>query len=265
MNLRNRGIKSIVTQHTFSPSAIEYNDVLCEYADRVVVPSELVYKKYRNYGANNLSIINAGCNYIDEEVLKRIEPSGKMDNKFVIGFFGFSYFHKGLHKLIEAFSKLSKNYNNLFLFILSNKPAGDQQNYYEYCKDLISLYGIKDYLWNDSYVTELDILKILSNCNLIVLPYSEYGGYGTSAAIRTCMSVNKPILVSDVSWFSDVPENVVIKYKDNNLESAISHLLHGYDFNVYLSNMKEYVYNNRWENCAKKHIELYDDLIGIKI
>jgi len=268
--LKSRDVKILVTQHTLSRDAASHNAVIKEMADAVIVHSDCSV----NYAVDELG-------YDPEKVHRVIMPCRPImdqvenvmplpQDRLKIGFFGFSYFHKGISKLIVNYFSLKQHeaFQDLMLVIVSNKPAQDSVGYYEQCVNMMLQFGLKpnqDYLWFDKFLPEEQVVGFLQQCDCVILPYDDYGGVGTSAAIRTVMSAGRPVFASDTCWFSDIPEMVVPRLHDESFESELKSCISGLRNKQYaeaLSNrIVKYVGKNTWEKAAEQHREIYQKVV----
>lgn len=257
--IKQHGAKSVITQHTLSPG-LEHNDII-KQADAVIVHSENSWKyavDTLGYADDKTFILPMGCKPTMKNTKVQI-------NRPTVAFFGFTYFHKGLHKLILSFSELKQTMKDLHLLIIASKPKQDQQNYFEYCKRLIEVmgFGKDDYTWIENYINEDVAVQLLKNASLIVLPYDDYGGIGTSAASHTCLRAGRPLIVSDTCWFKDLDQFIASRYEtQGGLTSALKHFLgESYDFSLWTKAINDFVEQNSWSNVAKKHVQLYEALL----
>lgn len=275
--LNNRGINSIVTQHTVTRRAIEYNDVLQNYADHIIVHSERSKQEWDGmYGEKDskCKVIPMGCMpFVTDEELKDVklpdEAKIKNQGKFTIGFFGFTYYHKGIDKLMLSYKILQSQRPDTYLLLLANKPLQDAVRYSERCEIIAKMFGIKEeeeYLWIKDYLDELQVIKYLKKCDIVILPYDEYGGIGTSAAIRTCLRAGVPIVTSDTCWFSDV--DAVERFDLEKLQQVVVAEYQNKDNQIHkfkrINAQKKFLIENSFENVAKKHVELYKQITGRK-
>lgn len=220
--LKKGGMRIVVTPHTMSPGAYEYHEVISKFADAVVFSMPCMKESFLRWGGrgmeNRTFVVPLGMKS-DGMRVTSAPPEGYLDNagrKLRIGFFGFSYFHKGIDRLLLAarIARVSGCPLDVRLLILSNKPRQDQVGYFERCKKTIEMLSMQDQVeWDSNYLSEDALVEKLSTCHLLVLPYSEYGGLAASAAGRTCLKAGVPMLVSDTCFFEDLPEGLVTKYK----------------------------------------------------
>jgi hypothetical protein len=93
---------------------------------------------------------------------------------------------------------------------------------------------------------EAKLFYAMNSADAIVLWYNDVPLQGQSAALRTAISSYRPVIVNNVGWFADAPHFVKKARNINELQILLSETLH-----------LEYVRDNSFENCAKKHIKIY--------
>jgi len=195
---KDANMKLVVTMHTVNPRAWDYHEVLIRNNVNIIVSSPIMRDVLINCCGfskdnNKITVIPMGIK--PDECIK---PEKKLE-KPTIGFFGFCYFHKGVDKL----AYYAKNRPDVDFLVFSTKPDNDS-GYFVRCKELVKRLDISNFNWVEDYLPENEIVKKLSETTAIFLPYSEYGGYGVSAAIRTCLKAGTPIMTLKNSFFMDV-------------------------------------------------------------
>jgi glycosyltransferase involved in cell wall biosynthesis len=281
---RERGVKSIVTMHTFSEEASAHNAVVFKYADKIIVHSELVKKAMQDafYPVEKVVVMPMPVPKLmtseERSSLSRIHlPS----NRFLIGYYGFLYFHKGVEKLVNAFARVKEKIPSAMLILHASKPQNTADDVSGRVLKAFEKHGLaasRDYLWISKYEdNERAALSVLSQCHLNVLPYDHYGSYGTSAAIGSVLAAGVPTLVSDVCWFSHVPPSVASRYITPNViggdevvrlaDSIID--IHGMLKDEvfkkqWVENIKNYVEEHQYANVASAHFDLCKSLTGIE-
>lgn len=99
----------------------------------------------------------------------------------------------------------------------------------------------------DHWMPIEELIQWLRDSDGIVLYYDEVGTAGSSAGARTALSTNRPVFLNRVTWFNDIPEDVVIKFNDDeDLKQTLYKVFHD-----------EYIEKNSFEAIAKLHIDLY--------
>jgi len=195
---RDSNIKFVVTMHTVNPRAWEYHEIMVRNNINIIVSSPIMRDILINncgfaQNADKITVIPMGI-----KPNGCIKPEKKLE-KPTIGFFGFCYFHKGVDKLAQ-YAKTRPDVNFL---VMATKPDNDS-GYFQQCKDFVKRLDLNNFNWIEEYLSENEIIKKLSECNAILLPYSEYGGYGVSAAVRTSLKAGTPIMTTKNSFFMDV-------------------------------------------------------------
>lgn len=69
---------------------------------------------------------------------------------------------------------------------------------------------IDDYIHKTGFLENDTFFKAIEECNLIFNLRYPYGGE-TSATLLQCMSMGLPCVVTDIGWFSELPDDSVIK------------------------------------------------------
>jgi len=131
------------------------------------------------------------------ELVKQKESQGT----FVIGLFGFSGETKRSHSIFIALSGLAEVLKSrVKLLIIGND---------HYQAD-IKATGIADLVVNSGYVSDADYDQSMALCDLIInLRYPSMGE--TSAVQIQAMSAEKPSIVSNYGWFSELADDTVHK------------------------------------------------------
>lgn len=275
--LRRRGIKSVVTMHTVHHRAAGLNYVVAQHADAIVVSSELMRRLMLDLGAEpaQVHVIPMGCDIVAAK--QSAAPAYDGQRPFVLGFYGFSYFHKGIDAILLSLKALSRLFgaHAVQARIYSVKPKQDSVGYFERCVRLIQALGLcEDVQWDSRYQEEQQVIEGLRQTDLIVLPYSEYGGKGISAAGRSVMQAGVPLVLTANSFFDDLlnaPGLAVSVHTPQDLPAMlISYLrdvrtdltIHQDNIAAYASARDKFFTANSWAECACKHLKLYNALCG---
>jgi glycosyltransferase involved in cell wall biosynthesis len=129
-------------------------------------------------------------------------PKGRL----VIGCFGHLNPAKRLPQLLEGFAALRRRLPEaLLLLVGSTSPGLELDPVY----DRLGLRVGKDVMRID-YVDEARLWKLLAACEICVsLRYPTMGE--TSGNVIRALSLGRPLIVSDVGWFSELPSEVALK------------------------------------------------------
>jgi glycosyltransferase involved in cell wall biosynthesis len=240
--------KIVVTMHTVNVGAQAHNEILKEYADLIIV---LTLKQKEilislGFDEQKIAVIPLGC-----EALKH-----SRDKTFDFGFFGFAYFHKGLHKLLSAMHK--KEMQQYKMLALSCQPHQESSGYFEFCKSFLSPEVSPRVTWITEHLPREQAWSLLNQCKLIVLPYDEFGGFASSASARFCLTSGRPLLVSDTCFFSDLigGDAPVRVYKEELIKALPEALEWGTAITD--EDVWKYCDNHGWDRVAALHKQAYN-------
>lgn len=130
-------------------------------------------------------------------------------DKIIIGCFGFVWSGKRISRTLQVLSRLQ---NRLpFQLLLVGKCDS-------LCEE-IKKYNLEDKTIMTGYVSDADFFKYMDLCDIIVnLRYPTMGE--TSGVLIQAMALGKACIVSRNDWFSELPDDAVIKipYDDNEIK-----------------------------------------------
>lgn len=272
----NSDIIPTITMHTVNPQAYSYHDVMANNRCNIIVSSgkmkRLLYDRCGIKDEHDHKVVKVIPMGMTKDNITSFKT--RDDGKFRIGFFGFCYFHKGIDKLIDYMSQASGDKQCL---ILSSKPTNDR-GYFEKMNSFSKKVNKGNISWIPDYLEEAQIVDALSSCDLIFLPYSEYGGVGVSAAVRTCLKAGVPIVGFDNSFFRDVVhDSKLIEFVGSNPDDYCqwSTNLEGYIANMqkdlqafktaYVEKRDQFVNDYSYDNVAKMHLEYFRELVLEKL
>lgn len=261
-------IVPVVTMHTVNPRAFDYHEVLRDTGCPIIVSSQVMKDSLiMDCGfsrQHNIKVIPMGIS--TENVMT---SSFENRERFKIGFFGFCYFHKGIDKIMQYMKVHGQDKDCL---ILSCKPENDS-GYFDRARKLLN--GSTNVKWVIDYLDDAEVINQLSNCDLIFLPYKEYGGLAVSAAIRTCLKAGVPIVSFDTSFFNDPVHDLgIVKFvgsDPDNFDDWSTHLntfieslktmgiAHAKE--QYLISRDKFINEYNWENTGKRYLEHFQELL----
>lgn len=130
----------------------------------------------------------------------------------IIVSFGFISRHKRYHTLLRSFKRLLNEYPNAALLLVGEDLIG--------IKDLITTLGLSRSVLKTGFVPFTDIIKFLAIADYCVnLRYPTAGE--TSASVLRIMAAKKPVIVSDVGWFSEIPDDCCLKVPVDSYEEDL--------------------------------------------
>jgi hypothetical protein len=126
----------------------------------------------------------------------------------------------------------------------------------EACKGIGAAFDCHD-ARTDGWLSEEDLFTRMTDADAIVLWYNEVAPLkGQSSALRTAISSLRPVIVNDVSWFSDAP-GFVHRVQNGNVKEFTANLaLQQTLWNLF--NL-DYIKQNSFANCAEKYLEVLDE------
>ena len=135
-----------------------------------------------------------------------LEPVELPEGRIVIGCYGHLNPAKRLPQLLEAFAGLRRRLPEaLLLFVGSASPGLELDPVY----DRLGLRLGEDVIRVD-YVDEARLWAFLAACDICVnLRYPTMGE--TSGIVIRALSLGRPLVVSDVGWFSELPDEAALK------------------------------------------------------
>jgi glycosyltransferase involved in cell wall biosynthesis len=129
----------------------------------------------------------------------------------LIGCFGFLNMNKRIPELLEAFAALRRGRPGARLLL-----AGAAGERFDVTRRLERL-GLTEGVIRLDYVPEERMWSLMAACDVLVnLRYPTMGE--TSGSVVRALSLGKPLVVSDVGWFHELPDDAVLKVPVDELE-----------------------------------------------
>lgn len=253
---RAAGREAIVTMHDYGESAIEHNKLIRRYANTIVVHSAHQEEALVANGFNGAKICVIPHGIDTQTYLKNKEKAIKPE-KNLVGYFGFAYDHKGLIELGMATKGLGGGIRAKVLCSIGVNSKVSFQ-YWEKVRKFFNRRNIWPHIdLRTRYLSREELAEELSECELIVLPYMDYGNVGVSGAVREAMLAGRPILVTDTPFFKDLADGQeVFKIKDNWPETIQEGILNFLGRKTPAC-MDDRIKADSWESVAEKHRKLY--------
>ena len=152
--------------------------------------------------------------------LSAVEPATDVSGDPLIGCFGYLNMNKRIPQLLEAFASLRRRQPGARLLLVG--AAGERFDVERRLERLGLIEGVQRL----DYVPEERMWSLMAACDVLVnLRYPTMGE--TSGSVIRALSLGKPLVVSDVGWFSELPDDAVLKvpvddYEVATLEAALS-------------------------------------------
>ncbi len=175
-------------------------------------------------------------------VLEQKKSLGFDDSDIVLLFFGYIRKYKGLDILIEAFSELTKQHNNVKLLV-----AGEFYEKPEFYHHLIEKFRLQDKvkMFNE-FIPNEEVAKYFQSSDAVVLPYRSAT---QSGIMNIAYGFSKPVIVTNVGGLAEFVQQdktgIVIPTSDHtDIVAGINRYLGMKDEVDFEENVKEKVAGN---------------------
>jgi glycosyltransferase involved in cell wall biosynthesis len=133
-----------------------------------------------------------------------VHPADNMAGEPLIGCFGYLNMNKRIPQLLEAFAAFRRQHPGARLLL-----AGAAAERFDVGRRLERL-GLTDGVVREDYVPEERLWSLMAACDVLVnLRFPTMGE--TSGSVIRGLSLGKPLIVSDVGWFSELPDAAALK------------------------------------------------------
>lgn len=275
--LRESGIGSVTTLH----SVVEDRDQMASVmvgSDVCLVHSEtqkeLALKAVPNADVRIVPMGAVQVRLMNRDRLKA--NHGFAPDDFVIGSFGFMRPQKGYDTLINALSYLP---DHVKLMIYASPHEFGSDAWDEDFMRMVEQFGPERItLIREQLPSKQDVINVLQMCDVLSLACRDFDGIGISSAVMDCASAGRPLILSDSSTFSAVPEKMEVLDKElllrltfpqedfEALADRVNILLE------YPEQVKEmsaasqaFAWSRDWTKVAKLHAEIYESIIGRRL
>ena len=123
----------------------------------------------------------------------------------LVGSFGNLNSSKRIPQLLEAFARLRRDRPRARLLLVGAVSPG-----FDLDRRLQRLGLSSDGILRESYVDEARLWSLMAACDVCVNLRAPTMGETSGSVIRQ-LSLGKPVVVSDVGWFSELPDEVALK------------------------------------------------------
>lgn len=265
--LADRGLRSVLTLHSFTPGAREQNEFLKERRCPLVVHSVGMQRTLRAEGWENpIEVIPMGVTQFNLDT-----PAGRQgtaEEGPSIGFTGFMHWYKGLVPLIEAVSRLRRLLPNARCHVFScvSENPGSQA-FYRYFLEYVKTGQLEDVVsLHMGWRSEEDIVRSLREMDVNVLPYTDCGYVSSSAAVRMALSAGRPLITSDSAFFDDLSDEVLkVPAGDTEaiLDAIILAVTDAGQADELVSRASAFAARNTWTEVSRRHLALYRSLAAV--
>jgi len=194
------------------------NAEVLELATGLIVHSRYVEERVRSRGYDGPLWRIPMAAWPAPEV-KPERPSGSP----VLGAFGHMNASKRVPQLLDAFSRFRESTPEARLLLVgSSAPGLDLELRIEY-------EGLQDAVVREDYVDEERLWALIAGVDVVVSLRSPTMGE-TSAIVIRALTLGKPLVVTDVGWFAELPDDVAVKvapdeHEVERLAEAFAHVV----------------------------------------
>ena len=137
------------------------------------------------------------------------------NDDIIVSSFGYIYTHKRLSVVITAFDEFHKLYSNSKLMLIGKTLGANHHT------DMNKLKRkLKKSIIETGFVPLRELSDYLSIPDIFInLRYPTAGE--TSISVLKIMEAGKPVIVSNVGWFSELPDNCCVKIDVDNYEEEL--------------------------------------------
>jgi glycosyltransferase involved in cell wall biosynthesis len=189
------------------PERFPLSGLVLDHADGLIVHSRYVARQARvaGYAGRVWRIAHPAW------PMHAVEPATDVTGAPLIGCFGFLNMNKRIPQLLEAFGRLRHRHPGARLLLVG--AAGERFDLQRRLERLALTDGVE----RVDYVPEERMWSLMAACDALVnLRYPTMGE--TSGSVIRALSLGKPLIVSDVGWFAELPDDVVLKVPVDEVE-----------------------------------------------
>jgi glycosyltransferase involved in cell wall biosynthesis len=135
----------------------------------------------------------------------------------LIGSFGNVNASKRIPQLLEAFARLRRDRPDARLLLVGAVSPG-----FDLDRRLQRLGLSEEGIVREAYVEEERLWSLMAACDVCVSLRSPTMGETSGSVIRQ-LSLGKPVVVSDVGWFAELPDEVALKVPVDDAETETLH------------------------------------------
>jgi glycosyltransferase involved in cell wall biosynthesis len=237
-----------------NPAAFPMNRRLANSAEGIIVHSEWSRSRLARI-APGVPVVQIEPGIPEAAGELELQPThSKQSETITIASFGFITGSKGLENAIRALAALKDDFS--FHYYLVGEPDG----YFDVL-ELAETYGVQDRVFITGYVDLSTFKQLIAQTDIAINLRDKTVGE-TSASLCRLMAAAVPTVVSDIGWFSELPNDCVIKVETGaNVDLMLCAYLRELMINSQLRhsigrNARRFVEaHHRIEQAAQKYLE----------
>lgn len=208
--------QGLTPPHLETPLSFPLNLRLARAAEAIIVHSQWSRSRFEKI-VPSTPLAHINLHVIPETTAAATRPqtaAGRARETTVrISSFGHITKEKGIERALRALATLRQRYR--FHYTLVGEPSG----FFD-VDGLVRAYGLKDRVTVTNYVS-LEEFKRLVAATDIAVNLRENTVGETSGSLCRIMAAGVPAIVSNVGWFSELPDDSVIKIDDDDCKDAL--------------------------------------------
>jgi len=261
--------RTVFTLHTVYPQSGVFELQNC--ADYFIIHNSYgeEYLLKQGLSRNRIRVITHGTLLLPK--ISPREARGKLHlplERKIILTHSFIERRKNIDKVIKAIAKLKNDLPISYIHVGGVRPHTPEwlgQLYLNECIQLIKELDVtSEAMIIDRFISEEEMSYYLAAADVIaVMEESTYPEIHASGVIHT-VTPGKPVIVSDIPDFAEFPHDAVyrISIDEESVKQAIKEVLSDPGLASRLSeNLLRYAQATSWENTAKRHAEVYRDIV----
>lgn len=249
----------------------EYNLRISQLVDAIIVHQVSMKEELARQNVNEklIHVIPHGT-----EILKQVNKTEAMkklglpENGRIILSFGFFGKYKNKEVIVKALPEVLEKVPNAFVFFSGYIREWVQEDfetrklYEEKAKEL----GVRDHvIFAKRYIPDGELYLVFNSSDAVVFPYLQKW-YSGSGSLHLAMGSFKPIVVSKIPKFDEVPKEIskrlVFNPNDSSkLAKILVRLIVDNNFREsIIKRVKSYALNTSWDIVATTHMQVYESL-----
>ena len=251
----------------------EYNFRMSQLVDAIIVHQVSMKEELLRQSVNEklIYVIPHGT-----EILKEIDKTEAMrkldlpENGKIILSFGFFGKQKSKELIVEALPNVLKEVPNAYVFFSGYVRDWVQEDfetrklYEEKAKEL----GVGDHvIFAKRYIPDEEIFSVFNSSDVVVFPYLQKW-YSGSGSLHLAIGSFKPIVVSKIPKFEEVPKDISKRLVFNPNDPSklakilIKLLVDNHFRESIIEKVKSYALKTSWDMVATNHMQVYKSFVS---
>ena len=220
--------------HKQIASLLPMNQEIISKAKGIFVHSEytenILRNRFKEIDIYKINLVKCGMTEVNRNDFLH-QYSKINENDYIIGSVGFIAETKQNELICHAVKKYNEKHEKKIHYVMIGEG-----NYVDHLLDT--------YIHKTGFLNNGNFFEAIASCDLIMNLRYPYNGE-SSATLIQCMAMRKPCVVTDIGWFSELPDSCVIKVPINcSCDDLVLILKKARDGSL------EYIENN-----AKRYVE----------